>query len=250
MTCNEPLPLRLLIRKLNSSADTLFMTTLQVELIGYTNIRAHDLLRTESASWIIASRSNMKIPIGRSEDPPETDWLVDNGLWAHVPLPNTVAPSFDTCNLSRRYELEVRIGLSAGSVDGNLHPELIVSPLRLKLLVYSGITPPPALLAKMGASPPLQTNNKPNSKPSAAPAYSPASAPNVGPATGGGGAGGIPDDAPPSYEDAIAEDLAPIDGPRRRYDEPNAVPSNGEEFGGGGVRRGKGSFFGAPPRYD
>lgn len=33
------------------------------------------------------------------------------------------------------------------------------------------------------------------------------------------------DDAPPSYEDAIAEDLGPVDGPRRAYNPPDASAS-------------------------
>ena len=29
----------------------------------------------------------------------------------------------------------------------------------------------------------------------------------------------IPDEAPPSYEDAMADDLGPVDGPRREYNQ-------------------------------
>jgi len=32
------------------------------------------------------------------------------------------------------------------------------------------------------------------------------------------------DDAPPSYEDAIAEDIGPVDGPRRDYNQPDVPP--------------------------
>lgn len=33
------------------------------------------------------------------------------------------------------------------------------------------------------------------------------------------------DDAPPSYEDAIAEDIGPVDGPRRDYNQPDVPPN-------------------------
>ena len=44
---------------------------------------------------------------------------VDKTLWSQIPLPNTVAPSFETCNLSRYYELKVKVGLGYGQ-DGKL----------------------------------------------------------------------------------------------------------------------------------
>ena len=42
---------------------------------------------------------------------------VDPMLWKQRPLPNTVSPSFTTCNITRRYELEVKAGLSWGSAQ-------------------------------------------------------------------------------------------------------------------------------------
>ena len=87
---------------------------LQVELISYTKILAQDLTRTESGSWVIMSRSNMSIPLGKPEDPVGTDWTIDPNLWNRYPLPNSVAPSFETCNIERSYELEIRVGLTHG----------------------------------------------------------------------------------------------------------------------------------------
>ena len=115
VTCNEPLPLRVLVKKLNETSETIFLQLFQLELIGYTKIRAHELQRTESNSWIITSLTNLRIPLGNAETPSGKDIEIDNKLWNHIPLPNTVAPSFDTCNLSRVYELEIRVGLSYGA---------------------------------------------------------------------------------------------------------------------------------------
>lgn len=88
---------------------------LQIELIAYTNILAHDLARTETGSWVIFSRSNMGKALGGGADPVGKEWTIDPSLWNLIPLPNSVAPSFETCNVSRSYELEIRIGLSRGS---------------------------------------------------------------------------------------------------------------------------------------
>lgn len=112
LTCNQPIPLRLLVKKLSATSETIFLQMLQIELITYTNIIAHDLKRTESGSFVILSRSNMGIPLGRGTDEVGTEWKVEPTMWNHTPLPNSVAPSFETCNISRAYELEVRIGLS------------------------------------------------------------------------------------------------------------------------------------------
>lgn len=115
LTCNEPVPLRLMAKRLNEGPDVIFLQMLQVELIAYTKILAHDLTRTESGSWVIVSRSNMNIPLGKPEDPIGTDWTIDPGLWNRLPLPNSVAPSFETCNIERSYELEVRLGMTHGN---------------------------------------------------------------------------------------------------------------------------------------
>jgi hypothetical protein len=115
LTCNEPVPLRLLAKRLNEGPDIIFLQMLQVELISYTKILAHDLVRTESGSWVVMSRSNMNIPLGKPEDPIGTDWTIDPSLWNRYPLPNSVAPSFETCNIERSYELEVRVGLTHGN---------------------------------------------------------------------------------------------------------------------------------------
>lgn len=114
LTCNEPVPLRLLVKKLTKGPDVIFLQMLQVELISYTKILAQDLTRTESSSWVIMSRSNMNIPLGNPEDSVGTDWTIDSNLWNRYPLPNSVAPSFETCNIERSYELEIRVGLTHG----------------------------------------------------------------------------------------------------------------------------------------
>ena len=88
---------------------------LQIELISFTKVRAHELRRTECGSWVILSLSNMRVQLGTSADEVGTEVVVDNAYWKDKPLPNTVAPSFETCNISRHYELEVRVGLAYGS---------------------------------------------------------------------------------------------------------------------------------------
>ncbi|KIY02360.1 uncharacterized protein Z520_02498 [Fonsecaea multimorphosa CBS 102226] len=237
ITCNEPLPLRILVEKLNDSSATAFLKMLQIELTGYTHVRALDLERTETTKWPLMSQANMNMPLGNPTEKGRKEWKLPSRLWDDYPLPNTVCPSFDTCNISRRYELEVTVGLAHAMASG-VRPELMVLPLRLPVLVYSGIAPPPKLLQAMANNPrpqpaplhlspprppelngmssqpvtPLETPTTPLSEISSYPApvgsYNPHEQSD------------LPDDAPPSYEDAMAEDIAPVDGPRREYHVP------------------------------
>ncbi|KAI9682934.1 MAG: hypothetical protein M1829_006370 [Trizodia sp. TS-e1964] len=227
LTCNEPIPLRILISKLSDCTDTLFLQMLQIELIGYTNIRAHELNKTEHGSWIIRSLSNLAIPIGDAQLVVGHEVIVDGSrLWEHVPLPNTVAPSFQTCNLSRSYELEVRVGLAYGS-SRNPRAEVVVLPLRMPVQVFSGVAPPAALLSAMAEARSAPQNQRVNASqlsirpPPTSGEYPPTSiSPSHPPHSGENSEDTSSNVAPPSYEDAIADELAPVDGPRRDYSQP------------------------------
>lgn len=115
LTCNDEIPLRILIRKLNSGSGMIYLDSLQVSLIGSTKIRAHDIFRTETNSWIMMSKSNIGMPLGNASDPEGTEYTVPDHGWRGHPLPNTVAPSFKTCNVERTYQVDVRIGLSCSA---------------------------------------------------------------------------------------------------------------------------------------
>jgi hypothetical protein len=119
LTCNEPIPLRIIFRKLNDSPEYVYLMSLQVHLIGSTEVRAQDVMRVETSTWVLMSFNGLGIPIGNPNDKLRTETVVDNQLWNQIPLPNTVAPSFHTCNLTRKYELEVRVGLAYGT-PGNI----------------------------------------------------------------------------------------------------------------------------------
>jgi hypothetical protein len=263
VTCNEPLPMRILVEKLNDSAATAYLRMLQIELIGYTQVRALDLDRTETTTWILMSQANMNMPLGNPTEKGCKQWKLPSRLWNDFPIPNTVCPSFDTCNISRRYELEVRIGLAHATASG-VRPELVVLPLRLPVLVYSGIAPPLKLLEAMATTPrpqpapqalfkpprPPVPNGIPS--PSETPLGTPIETPttplseiNSYPAQVGSyhdaEQSEIPDIAPPSYEDAMAEDIAPVDGPRRDYQVPPESEARRPAFNpdskGGGLGR-------------
>ncbi|TVY52206.1 hypothetical protein LCER1_G006293 [Lachnellula cervina] len=211
LTCNEPIPLRIIMRKTNESAENVFIVSLQAHLFGFTEVRAQDVSRTEMSTWVLMSLNGLSIPVGSPSDPVRKENLIDGQLWDRIPLPNTVAPSFNTCNLTRRYELELRVGLGYG-VIGEIQPQIVTLPLRFQVEIYSGVKPPAALLDAMASRPPVPvrpstTQPPPTSVQAADPLYPPQL----------GTPGATVTDAPPSYEDAMADDIAPADGPRREY---------------------------------
>jgi hypothetical protein len=181
----------------------------------------------------------MTVRIGSSKDEANAVWVVPSWLWENVPLPDTVPPSFDTCNISRTYELELTVGLTHGGDSGPPKLQLMTLPLRMPVKVYSGIKPPPALLEAiatshqrprvpmdLGSRTPSMGNHPPiahtPSSPST-PSYEQHS-PRVG--TFAQSPQAMPDDdAPPSYEDAMADEIGPVDGPRRDYN----IPSQPEQ---------------------
>lgn len=114
LTCNEPVPLRILLKKQAESPEYVYLMSLQLELIGYTNVRAQEVSRTETGSWIITSLAGLTMLVSSPGDIVGSECLIDSKLWNQVPLPHTVTPSFDTCNISRRYELEVRVTIGYG----------------------------------------------------------------------------------------------------------------------------------------
>ena len=216
----------------------------------------------------------MNVPIGAASDPSGTENVIPDTLWRGQSLPNTVAPSFETCNISRSYQLDVRIGLSYSGLGQSskvrkgqiprivglsapLHhychanyieqPQTVILPLRLDVQVYSGIAPPPGLLeamaqAKASVNQPFTTKpadptidklkaeaqdrkdstssvpptpiDMPEDPYSSLPAQQGSHAPEHS-----------YDDAPPSYEDAIATNLPPVDSQRPEY----APPLAGED---------------------
>ena len=110
LTCNEPIPLRILVTRLNESPATLHLEMLHIELLAFTTIRAQQLRRNEITSWTVMSSSNMHREI--TEENGNKFIELPSSLWKQQRLPNTVTPTFHTCNISQTFGLHVKVGLS------------------------------------------------------------------------------------------------------------------------------------------
>lgn len=117
-------------------------------------------------------------------------------------------------------------------------PEVTVQRLRMPCTLFSGIKPPPALLAEMAKQ---QSLSEPSGfaagKPTAGPSTNlaaPLPPRPAGPSpeyTPAATSGETPEEPPPSYEDAMATHIAPVDGPRQHYEQPQSAPVEDEKRG-------------------
>jgi hypothetical protein len=99
LTCNKPIPLRLIARKMAPAHEEVYLIAIQIDLVGKTTVRCQNLVNTEVSRWVILSRHGLSTLISKPEDPARTEFVVPDSLWNTSPLPNTVMPSFITCNL-------------------------------------------------------------------------------------------------------------------------------------------------------
>lgn len=110
LTCGSDVAMSLLVRKMSAFPGSLLLQSFQILLIGYTEIGARTNTHVETGSWMIQSLSNLNFHISDADDTEGSEMIIGNGLWAGQPLPMSVIPSFKTCNVSRRYELEISMG--------------------------------------------------------------------------------------------------------------------------------------------
>ncbi|KAI0509461.1 hypothetical protein F5B22DRAFT_332429 [Xylaria bambusicola] len=235
LTCNEPLPLRLIAKKLVPAQEQVHLTALEIALVGYTHVRVANIEKVEQTRWIVVSALNLSIALGSPSDPVDTEFEIPNDSWRTQRLPNTVAPSFRTCNLMRRYGLEMKItlnwGLPGAGKSSGLLPQAVSLPLTMsKVEVFSGIKPPAQLLQTAvsrptgtipSASSSVNVNGN-ETAPRPPPRPSTNGRPPIPPRTNDPlyppqlGPDNVPgyDDAPPSYDEAMAESLTgPLDRP-------------------------------------
>ncbi|KAF2222552.1 hypothetical protein BDZ85DRAFT_199894, partial [Elsinoe ampelina] len=143
LTSNEDIPLKILCSALSGKVESIFLQSLQIEIAYYTHVRAHQVHRRNQASTVLTSKSNLNIPLEFDNEKREA--LVPPEMWYGLPVPSVLPPSFEICNLARDYELIVRIALRYEAEKRN--PQYTHLDLRLPFVLFSGIAPPPEVLA-------------------------------------------------------------------------------------------------------
>ncbi|KAG9620854.1 hypothetical protein KCV04_g13846, partial [Aureobasidium melanogenum] len=248
------------VTSLNGKTTGLTLLSLQLEVVAITKIRAQEVGRVERGSTVLFSRSGMAVPLQFGDSAArdaiasnggeiETEAEIDSRYWSDTPLPNIVPPSFETCNITRAYEVFARVVIR---YDGTASmPQTTTIDLRLPVQIFSGITPPPELLEAMAraqaqgaggtnsSAPPMppRPNYPADTKTASGAPPLPARKPVASTATAQAPqtpvqvvqhvehSGEEPPygDAPPSYEDAMAMDVQPVSGIQRAEYAPPVV---------------------------
>jgi hypothetical protein len=241
------LPIRILLKKLDDFEGLFILRSLKITLISKTQIRAQDLSRDILDRIVISNETNIQGLFKENICLSYGELEVDSALWSSRSLPDTISPTFQTCNISRSYKLLIDIGISRVGEE-----EITSLPLIHDIQVYSGIPPPPKLIsAAVQPQLPLRQSalsgnngsikstvsslNFPNDKTSAG-SHSAVTTPESSPVSPifelphtsyHTSSNATESDAPPpAYEDVIADDIAPVDGPRRRYQQVGAYYQN------------------------
>ena len=111
------MPLRMIVTKLSQSFQKVYMVSLQLQLKGYTEIKAQHLIHKETQSWTLVTLANLTLPMGKPEDRTGTETILDSATWDEFRVPDATHPSFKTCNIKRSYEFEVTAGFRFGDVN-------------------------------------------------------------------------------------------------------------------------------------
>jgi hypothetical protein len=81
LTCNEPIPLRIILRKLNESPEQAYLMSLQMHSIGSTEVRVGDVIQVETSIWTVMGLNGLLMPIGSPSDTLHMETMVDKMLW-------------------------------------------------------------------------------------------------------------------------------------------------------------------------
>ncbi|GFF41805.1 hypothetical protein IFM46972_06665, partial [Aspergillus udagawae] len=110
----EPIPLSVYMTRINGPACDPILNDFQSMLIETTEVRAHGSAETDIQLHVLQTVSNMhKRPYVYGTSAGSTMRLEDD-LWKHHRLPRTLTPTFETCNISRSYKLQIRLGFGFG----------------------------------------------------------------------------------------------------------------------------------------
>ncbi|OJJ37006.1 hypothetical protein ASPWEDRAFT_170503 [Aspergillus wentii DTO 134E9] len=113
---NKPISLAVEIRSILGSPKEIVIHDFQSMLLETTDVRARGSLENQTRSWIIQTMTNLRLSIVAAHDSQDGSVLrVNDGLWSRHRLPSYLAPTFETCNITRIYALVIRLGIEFGA---------------------------------------------------------------------------------------------------------------------------------------
>jgi len=184
----EPIPLTFILRREGEgNGRVVYVRSVQI-MLGITTYIAAQGFRRELGylqPLMQLGDLNLTLAANKSEISFSPGDLLQTGHAAKgLVVPDTIPPTFRTCNIARKYTMVLQIGVSA---HPSQHPEMI--QLNTEIQIFSGFKPPPELRSTAHPPPP--------------PRQPPASS-----TQGGDGAEAVPGIHLPTYDEAVGEGLA------------------------------------------
>jgi hypothetical protein len=109
-----PVPLSIKITKIGDRDCFVWLNGFQTMLVGTTDVHASGLVEKDTQFQVIQTMSNIHYAVCHDKTLDGTELCIGNSLWSNHRLPTLLTPSFETCNISQTYKLEVRLGLQTG----------------------------------------------------------------------------------------------------------------------------------------
>jgi hypothetical protein len=136
-TNHRDVAMTLSVTKLNHHPQDLFLQSFQMLLVGYTDIQAGTATHGQMRFWTLQSLSNIGLRVFAASDTSGTQHDVNSRLWDNITLDDSVVPDFATCNIERRYELEILMGWQCRS--GEHAGRIFFVQVRTPVHISSGI---------------------------------------------------------------------------------------------------------------
>ncbi|KAE8412021.1 hypothetical protein BDV36DRAFT_288243 [Aspergillus pseudocaelatus] len=130
-----PIPLKIKLTKIGDRDCFVWLNDFQTMLVGSTETHASGLVEKDTQFQVIQTMSNIHHVVCHDGASNGTELSIGDSLWNKHRLPIALTPSFETCNISQSYKLEVRLGLQSG------YSKFRTTILEFSFPVY--LTPPP-----------------------------------------------------------------------------------------------------------
>ncbi|KAE8156815.1 hypothetical protein BDV40DRAFT_305707 [Aspergillus tamarii] len=130
-----PIPLKIKLTKVGDRDCFVWLNDFQTMLVGSTETHASGLVEKDTQFQVIQTMSNIHHVVCHDGTSNGAELSIGDHLWNKHRLPIALTPSFETCNISQTYKLEVRLGLQSG------YSKFRTTILEFSFPVY--LTPPP-----------------------------------------------------------------------------------------------------------
>ncbi|KAL3263783.1 hypothetical protein ABHI18_001424 [Aspergillus niger] len=129
----HPIALGVKVINVNDEKPDISLRDFQSMLIETTDIRAHGIIQRVTRSWIIQTMTNLSQPFVTGGGPTAGFVMsLDEGVWSRHSVPHCLTPTFETCNVTRSFKLEIRLGIEFGRYNSRilefLFPVCVLSP--------------------------------------------------------------------------------------------------------------------------